>query len=90
VNAIQPIWADAATMAKMLCISPDTFRDHVRRGRLPGGVLLGGKRLWKVADVDKALEQMKPQGSNASLDEIDKAIDGGGHGAKKGSGRHAA
>lgn len=45
-------------MAALLCLGESTFRDYVRRGLLPQGVMIGSARRWKVETVSKALDQL--------------------------------
>lgn len=81
------IWADAKTVGSMFCMAESTFRDHVAAGRLPEGALIGGKRLWRVADIDEALAKLLPsEKDDPVMDRIGRA----GHGQAKRAGRHAA
>ena len=87
------VWADAKTVASLFCMAETTFRDHVASGLLPQGVRLGGKRLWRVSQIDEALAKLLPSekdgdqpGTDPALDAIGRANNGK---AKKGK-RHAA
>ena len=88
------IWADAKTVADLFCIGESTFRDHVTSGLLPQGVRIGGKRLWRVSQIDEALAKLLPSeqadarpGKDPALERIGRARDGQ---AKKGGRREAA
>jgi predicted DNA-binding transcriptional regulator AlpA len=87
------VWADAKTVQRLFCLAESTFRDHVASGLLPQGVRLGGKRLWRVSQIDEALAKLLPSekdgdqpGKDRALEAIGRARDGQ---AKKGK-RHAA
>jgi integrase len=45
-----PLWATAREAARLICMAESTFREHVASGLLPQGVLIGGKRLYRVAE----------------------------------------
>jgi predicted DNA-binding transcriptional regulator AlpA len=74
------LWCDVETAERLFCIAPSTFREHVAEGRLPQGVKIGKKRLWRVADVDEALAKLLPQSNDE--DEIMRLIRGMGNGPK--------
>ena len=61
-----PLWADIATIAKLFSLSATSIRQHVTAGILPPGVMVGGRRLWKVADVDAALSRLKDDAGSVS------------------------
>jgi predicted DNA-binding transcriptional regulator AlpA len=88
------VWADAKTVSELFCLAESTFRDHVASGLLPQGVRLGGKRLWRVSQIDEALAKLLPSekdgdrpGNDPVLDAIGRAKDGQ---ATKGRRRNAA
>jgi len=85
---VPPIWADARRMAQLLCMAESTFREHVAAGRLPQGGVIGGKRLWRVADVDEALVSLLPEPKNT--DPVMSRIRGGVNGPAKKARDHAA
>lgn len=82
------IWADAKTAAGLFSMAESTFRDHVAAGRLPEGALLGGKRLWRVADIDETLAKLLP--SEKDADDVMSRIRGNGNGQAAKGKRHAA
>lgn len=53
-----PDFCDAAEMAYLVSMARSTFLEHVETGRLPKGVLIGGRRLWSRARVIDALEAL--------------------------------
>ena len=83
-----PLWATAREAARLICMAESTFRDHVASGLLPQGVLIGGKRLYRVADIDEALANLLP--SEKDGDPVMDRIGRAGHGQAKRAGRHAA
>lgn len=89
------VWADAKTCATLFCLGESTFREHVASGLLPGPAPVGGKRLWRVADVDEALAKLLPSEKDASQPGADPVLAdlngrrGNGQ-AKKGGRREAA
>ena len=88
------IWADAKTVSALFCMAESTFRDHVAAGRLPEGALLGGKRLWRVSDLDEALAKMLPSAKDDDRPGTDPVLDRihgrAGDGKATKGGRHAA
>jgi len=50
-----PPWQDGATLCAHLCISEGTLDNWVRQGILPEPRKVGGKRMWKWADVETRL-----------------------------------
>jgi predicted DNA-binding transcriptional regulator AlpA len=81
------LWADAKTAAKLICMAESTFRQHVASGLLPPGVEIGGKRLWRVADVDEALAKLLPSAKDADEPGTDPVLEAL-HG-RRGNGRAA-
>ena len=68
-------------------------RQHVAVGTLPPGAELGGKRLWRVADVDEALAKLLPSAKDDGLpgaDPVLERIGRAGNGQATKGGRHAA
>jgi predicted DNA-binding transcriptional regulator AlpA len=83
------VWADAKTCGTLFGMAESTFREHVSSGLLPKPAPVGGKRLWRVSEVDEALAKLLPSAKDGDpvLDRIGRA----GHGqAKRGGSRHAA
>lgn len=58
-----PPWQDVSTLCAHLCISPNTVDAWVKQGWLPAPRNVGGKRLWRWADVDKRLAGGDEQGN---------------------------
>ena len=88
-----PVWADAKRMAELLCMAESTFRQHVAAGTLPPCAEVGGKRLWRVADVDEALAKLLPSEKDAGLPGTDPVLERIGrrdHGQATKGKRHAA
>lgn len=54
--ALTPLAVDAAKAAAMLGIGKRTFLRNVSRGLIPEGFRLGGRRLWRVADLRELVE----------------------------------
>ena len=50
-----PPWQDATTLCAHLCISDGTLDTWVREARLPAARLIGGKRMWEWAEVERRL-----------------------------------
>jgi predicted site-specific integrase-resolvase len=50
-----PPWQDAPTLCAHLCISESTLDNWIRDGILPPAQKIGGKRMWKWAEVDARL-----------------------------------
>lgn len=69
------LWADAKTAAKLICMGESTFREHVASGLLPQGALIGGKRLWRVADIDEALAKLLPSAKDADQPGADPVLE---------------
>jgi predicted site-specific integrase-resolvase len=56
-----PPYQDVSTLAKHLCLHPDTVEVWVKMGRLPPPAIKGGgKRLWRWKDVEAALSGKMP------------------------------
>lgn len=72
------VWGKAAQIAEQIGMADSTFRDLVKSGRLPKGVLIGGNRLWRLEDVDNALADLNSPDLNS--DPIMELIEGSGHG----------
>lgn len=51
-----PPWQDAPTLCAHLCISEGTLDNLVRQGKLPAARWLGGKRVWKWAEVEALID----------------------------------
>lgn len=51
-----PLWMDAATLARNLCICERTVDAWTKQGLLPAPFTRGGKRLWKWKTVEEYLE----------------------------------
>jgi len=82
------LWADSETVARLFCIPESTFREHVAEGRLPQGVKIGKKRLWRVADVDEALARLLPNQNDS--DRLINRLPGLRDGSKEKARRDAA
>jgi hypothetical protein len=76
-------------MAALLCMGESTFRDYVKRGILPEGILIGSLRRWKVAGVSEALDRLQHSDSDTA-DPFLRALRIGNHGATTNGRRHAA
>jgi hypothetical protein len=50
-----PPWQDISTLCANICVCERTVDAWVKRGLLPLPRLIGGKRLWKWAEVDEYL-----------------------------------
>ena len=56
--------------AAYVCVSPNTFDEMVRQGRMPRPRLLGGKRrAWDVRALDAAVDRLPIDGFDAGIDE---------------------
>jgi excisionase family DNA binding protein len=56
--------------AAYLSVSPNTFDEMVRDGRMPRPKLLGGRRrAWDIRALDVAIDQLPIDGSDAPIDE---------------------
>ena len=88
------IWADAKTVSELFCMAESTFRDHVAAGTLPPSVRIGGKRLWRVSQIDEALAKLLPSAKDDDQPGTDPVLDRihgrGAHGQVTKGGRHAA
>jgi predicted site-specific integrase-resolvase len=47
-----PPFQDSATLCAHLCISEGTLDNWVKQGILPPAKMLGGKRMWKWAEIE--------------------------------------
>ena len=47
-----PLLVDIQVAARMYSVSTSTFARHADSGLVPGGVKLGGRRLWNVAALE--------------------------------------
>lgn len=47
---------DRASAADYLDISPRTFDDRIAKGQFPRGVMMGGKLMWRTADLERAAD----------------------------------
>jgi len=75
-------------MAALLCMGSSTFRDYVKRGLLPEGVMIGNLRRWKVAAVLDVLDALR---QNSDVDDpYLKALRGPSDGQKPSGRRHDA
>ena len=56
--------------AAYICVSPNTFDEMVKDGRMPRPRVLGGKRrAWDVRALDAAIDRLPVQGDDAAADE---------------------
>jgi predicted DNA-binding transcriptional regulator AlpA len=56
--------------AAYICVSPNTFDEMVKDGRMPRPRVLGGKRrAWDVRALDAAIDRLPVQGDDATADE---------------------
>jgi predicted DNA-binding transcriptional regulator AlpA len=56
--------------AAYVCVSPNTFDQMVKDGRMPRPRLLGGKRrAWDVRALDAAIDSLPVQDDDAGTDE---------------------
>ena len=51
-----PPWQDCATVCAHLCISESTLDNWIKREILPAARMVGGKRMWKWAEIERALD----------------------------------
>jgi predicted DNA-binding transcriptional regulator AlpA len=68
-----PPWQDKATLCEHLCASENTIDAWVRQGLLPPPRKIGGKLMWKWAEVDRHLEK-RADGVQSSPDAQAEAI----------------
>ncbi len=52
-----PRFADAQGGAEMYLVSVRTFLRWANSGIVPSGVKIGGRRLWRIADLDAHIQQ---------------------------------
>ena len=50
-----PPWQDTTTLCAHLCISEGTVDNWVRQGILPAARMVGGKRMWEWAEVERRM-----------------------------------
>jgi predicted DNA-binding transcriptional regulator AlpA len=56
--------------AAYVCVSPNTFDEMVKGGRMPRPRLLGGKRrAWDIRALDLAIDRLPIDGDDAGIDE---------------------
>lgn len=56
--------------AAYVCVSPNTFDEMVRDGRMPRPRVLGrNRRAWDVRVLDAAVDRLPVQGDDAGSDE---------------------
>jgi len=58
--ALSPIGLNRADAAAYICASPFKFDALVQSGRMPSPILGGLRKIWEVAELDKALETSRP------------------------------
>jgi len=54
--------------ARALSISPRSFRRAVARGDLPGGFLIGGRRLWSLEGLTRLVREREAVGAPAKAE----------------------
>lgn len=53
-----PAMMKRATAAAYLDMSPASFENEILLGRIPHGVMFGGREHWRKDALDKALDQL--------------------------------
>ena len=76
-----PDWLSASDAAYLLSIGESTFRDYVRQGILPAGIMIIGSRRWSRKSLNAALDLLQEQVSDA--DPFFAGLRGENHGAKE-------
>ena len=62
--------------AAYVCVSPNTFTEMVRDGRMPRPKLLGGRRVaWDVRALDQAVDVLPTAGEDSASDATWEDID---------------
>jgi hypothetical protein len=58
---VQPRFTDLIGVATMYGISPSTVLRMADRGKLPYGIKMGARRLWRIRDLDEHIAAGCPQ-----------------------------
>src|SRR3989442_4270796 len=62
--------------AAYICVSPNTFDEMVKNGRMPRARLLGERRrAWDVRQLDIAIDELPSDGNNTRVDETWSDVD---------------
>lgn len=62
--------------AAYVCVSPNTFDEMVRAGRMPRPKLLGGRRkAWDIRSLDVAVDHLPVDGDDVQVDETWRDVD---------------
>ncbi len=62
-----PDYVDAPTLAYRLCVSESTVENLVRRGKLPRPIDFHGMSRWKWAEIERLIDQPRPDGEDEIL-----------------------
>jgi predicted DNA-binding transcriptional regulator AlpA len=71
-------------MAALLCMGTSTFREYVKRGLFPKGILIGSLRRWKVMEISERLDALQRNSSHSDDPFLERLR--GGNGQKPSSG----
>jgi predicted DNA-binding transcriptional regulator AlpA len=74
--SLAPRLVSREAAAAYVCVSPNTFDEMVRDGRMPRPRLLGERRrAWDVRALDDAVDQLPLVGEDSSIDESWSDVD---------------
>ena len=71
-----PPWQDLATLSAHICTGESTIENWVKLGLFPAPRKIGGKRLWRLADVEKHLAGNSESTQSTSTNLLQRITDG--------------
>ena len=74
--SLAPRLIGRAAGAAYVCVSPNTFDEMVKDGRMPRPKLLGNRRrAWDLRALDLAIDRLPVEGDDAGIDETWSDVD---------------
>jgi predicted DNA-binding transcriptional regulator AlpA len=75
-RSLSPRLITREAAAAYICVSPNTFDQMVRVGRMPQPKLLGpGRRAWDLREMDLAIDLLPSVGNDPGVDETWSDVD---------------
>jgi predicted DNA-binding transcriptional regulator AlpA len=65
----------AAEAASMLLMGKSTFWREVKNKNVPGPVKIGGLTRWRVADLQRCVDELVPEDGGATLASVGASMD---------------
>jgi predicted DNA-binding transcriptional regulator AlpA len=69
MNEKMPPWVDVETLVWATCSTKTSIENYVEQGKLPPPRKLGGKRIWRWAEVEDWLNNGPPSAKLSDLTE---------------------